>query len=401
MLDSLLRAVWRHLPVGPRRILAHRALALFSPGLPEAAAAAQADNAPVIVVGFLTSPSGLGQSARLAYLALVRQGRDVYGVDLSHAFFEAPGCVPFGFRDGRTHRGAARVLININAPYLRYVFHILGRGFLHKKWITGYWAWESSRVPADWRAGLSCVHDVAVPSVFVADSVRTLGEVPPIHIAPHPIMLESLPNLPGRAVPVSAAAPFTIVSALNVASGFERKNPLGLIAAFRAAFAGRSDVQLRMLVSNVDHYAPARRLLETAILGEQNIALTYATFDRESYWRWYGQPDLYASLHRAEGFGLPLAESMAVGVPVLATHWSANVEYMNAENALPVAYRLVQVRDAQRKYPEDGAQWAEADLAHASDLMCRAVLEPEWLQMRARAGQASVRRLFTQFHPWE
>lgn len=394
-----LRAIWRRLPVGFRRKLAHTAIRAMAPPLPAPSAQSLAPDAPVIVVGFLTSASGLGQAARLAYRAFERQGLEVYGVDLSRFFFETADIVRFAFRDGRAHRGPGRVLININAPYMAYAFNLLGRAFLREKHVTGYWAWESPRAPEAWREGFARTHDIAAPSAFVAEAIRALGDAPPVHVAPHPVMLEELPALQRRSAPVSAEAPFTIVSAFNAASGFERKNPLALIAAFKRAFPARDDVRLRLLAYNIEHYEAGRAALEGAIAGDARIEAHYEALDRPAYWRWYGAPDLYASLHRAEGFGLTLAEAMALGVPVLATHWSANAEFMDEENALPVRFTLVAIADDQQKYAAEGA-WAEADIAHAAALMRRAHAEPDWLAKIARAGQARAARTFETFDPW-
>jgi len=394
--NAAVRAVWRRLPVGFRRALAHRTLSLFAPPLPHHAPIA--DDAPWIVVGFLTSPSGLGQAARLAHKALEARGGDVYGVDLSGSFMELAGRAPFSFRDGRGHRGPARVLININAPYMKFVFHLLGRAFLREKEIIAYWAWELPRAPESWREGFARAHRVATPSAFVADALRALDAEKPISMAAHPVALDELPLLTPRSAPVSASAPFTIACALNAASGFARKNPLALIGAYRAAFAGADHVRLRMLVSNIEHYDGGAEKLRAAVSGDPTIELTFDALDRDGYWRWFGAPDLYAALHCAEGFGLPIAEAMCMGVPVLATHWSANAEYMTEENSLPVAYTLTPVNDPQQKY-ESGAGnlWAEADQAHAAALMKRAVAEPAWLAARAAAGRATAQRLFSAF----
>jgi len=393
------RAIWRRLPVTFRRRLAHGSLRLLAPRLPAASPASAAADAPVIIVGFLTSASGLGQAARLAYRAFERQGRAVYGVDLSRFFFETADVVRFAFHDGRAHRGPGRVLININAPYMAYAFNLLGRAFLREKHVTGYWAWELPRAPEAWREGFERTHDIAAPSAFVAEAIRALGDTPPVYVAPHPVMLEELPPLTPRSAPVSEEAPFTIVSAFNAASGFERKNPLALIAAFKRAFPAREDVRLRLLASNIEHYEAGRAALEAAIAGDARIEAHYQAMDRPAYWRWYGTPDLYASLHRAEGFGLTLAEAMALGVPVLATHWSANAEFMDESNALPVRFKLAAIADDQQKYAAEGA-WAEADVEHAAVLMQRAYAEPEWLAKLARAGQAHAARIFETFDPW-
>lgn len=394
---ALARAVWRRLPVWFRRPLARR-LTRYGPPLPVAAPAARGSDAPVIVVGFLTSPSGLGQASRLALRQLERSGQKVFGVDLSQNFMEKAGAVAFAFRDGRTVHGPGRVLVNINAPHMAYVFRILGADFLRQKHITGYWAWELPAAPESWREGFARVHDLAAPSAFVADAIRALGGAPSIRVAPHPVCAEDLPQLTRRVSLISRDNPFRIVSALNAASGFERKNPLALIAAFKTAFGDRDDVRLCILASNAEDYPPARDQLQAARGGDKRIELTLSTLDRANYWRWYGSPDLYASLHRAEGFGLPLAESMAMGVPVLATAWSANVEYMNEQNALPVAFKLVPITDPQRKY--EGAAWAQADVGHAAALLQRAVDDPVWLSQVAHLGRADARERFSQFSPW-
>ena len=43
--------------------------------------------------------------------------------------------------------------------------------------------------------------------------------------------------------------------------------------------------------------------------------------------------DCYVSLHRSEGFGLTIAEAMALGKPAIATAYSGNLEFMTAENS--------------------------------------------------------------------
>lgn len=391
----LVRAVWRRLPVNLRRTLAQAALTRFAPPLP--ASQPVAADAPHVVVGFLSSPSGLGQAARLAMRAFEAQGKQVYGVDLGAHFFESGDCVRFAYRDGRALSGSARVLVNINAPYMAYVFQLLGHAFLQHKHITAYWAWELEKAPEAWRAGLARAHAIATPSQFVADAIGALGNGPPIVVAPHPVALEDIPNIPSRSTPISVEAPFTIAFACNIASGFARKNPLALVAAFRAAFGGRPDARLRILATGGAHYPEGLTQLRTAIGDDPTIEFSTEARDRAGYWRWLGRPDLYASLHRAEGFGLGLAEAMCAGVPTLATDWSANAEYMHKNNALMVQFSLVPVEDPQVKYAAGEGRWAEPDVAHAAAQMRRAADDPELLQRLAATARLEARARFSNF----
>lgn len=391
-------STWRKLPVTWRQRFAQSVLLRASQGLLDPNAARAAADAPWIVVGFLTSPSGLGQAARLAMRALETQGRTVLGVDVGSYFYETTNLVEAPFVDGRKHRGQANVLINVNAPYMPYVLQILGRRFLKQKFVVGYWAWELPVAPDTWRRGLSCCHAIATPSAFVADAMRKLGAGPPVSVVPHPVALDpDLKLLPARAKPVSEEAPFTVVASFSVASGFVRKNPVALIRAFRRAFDGRRDRRLRILISQIQHHEAARQQLEEAAAGDPTVEITYAVFDRPAYWRWYGSPDLFASLHRAEGFGLGLAEAMLLGVPTLATNWSANAEFLDESTSYPVAYTLMPVEDHQSKYESGTTFWAEPDIDDAARQLRRAADNEAERLDKARAARTYALAAFSDF----
>ena len=54
---------------------------------------------------------------------------------------------------------------------------------------------------------------------------------------------------------------------------------------------------------------------------------------------------------------------MACGLPVIATHWSSQTDFMNSENSLPI--EVEQLIPAIAKCPYyDGFQWAQASYEH-------------------------------------
>src|SRR5262249_38807102 len=74
--------------------------------------------------------------------------------------------------------------------------------------------------------------------------------------------------------------------------------------------------------------------------------------------------DCFISLHRSEGFGLGLITAMFLGKPVVATAYSANMDFMTEANSCPVRYQLCNVPDGD--YPFSAGQvWAEPDIEHA------------------------------------
>ena len=85
--------------------------------------------------------------------------------------------------------------------------------------------------------------------------------------------------------------------------------------------------------------------------------------------------DVFVSLHRAEGFGLAVAECMFLGKPVIATDWSATAEYLDERNGAPVRCRMVQLQETHGPY-QAGQTWAEPDVDHAAEWMRRLQQDP-------------------------
>ena len=96
--------------------------------------------------------------------------------------------------------------------------------------------------------------------------------------------------------------------------------------------------------------------------------------------------DVYVSLHRSEGFGLVMAESMYVGTPVIATNWSGNTEFMNSETACMVGYDLIEL-DKDYEPFKKGNIWADAHVDEAADYMRRLYEDREFYCKIADNGQ--------------
>ena len=92
---------------------------------------------------------------------------------------------------------------------------------------------------------------------------------------------------------------------------------------------------------------------------------------------------------------------MLLGRPVVATGWSGNMEFMDADSAALVAYHLVPAADARGVFEAPGAVWAEPDPASAAAHLTRLADDPAEraaLGARGRAmataslGDAPLRR---------
>ena len=105
--------------------------------------------------------------------------------------------------------------------------------------------------------------------------------------------------------------------------------------------------------------------------------------------------DCFVSLHRSEGFGLAIAESMYLGKPVISTDWSASAEFVSDRNGCPVRARLVTLERNIGPYAK-GQTWADPDVEHAAWWMQRLVAEPE---LRAQLGAKARATIEERFAP--
>ena len=104
--------------------------------------------------------------------------------------------------------------------------------------------------------------------------------------------------------------------------------------------------------------------------------------------------DVILSLHRAEGFGLLLAEAMWLGRAPVATAWSGNMDFMDPESAALVNWTSVAAEDSQGMY--SGARWAEPDLDQAAHLLRKLALDPQARAQLAERARMKAEQAFDQ-----
>jgi glycosyltransferase involved in cell wall biosynthesis len=358
-----LHLLWRLLPTRQRRALLARATALLAP---------RPDRAPppprggVVVAGELTRASGLGEAARLMQRAIAGLGVPVWPVDIGTPLSrEAPPAPP----PGAVPEGAP-LLLHANAPVLPWALLRLPRGLVRGRRVIGYWAWELPAVPDSWRIGLGFVHEIWALSHFTAEAFRAwlpAGSGVVVRTVPVPVAVSPPEPSPldRAAFGLPESAVIVLVS-FSLASSNVRKNPLGAVRAFRTAFGDRSDRILLLKVGDCGHFPAEFAALRDLVVGCPNIRLETRTLPRADNHALTACADIVLCLHRSEGFGLVPAEAMLLGRPVIATGWSGNMDFMDADSAALIGYRLVEARDPRGVFEAPGAVWAEPDLGEAA-----------------------------------
>ncbi len=387
-----LRLAWRAIPsplrVGPLRWVRDRVLVLlgnrvrariafprtaawleWSPPRPESIVVKRplhgvADG--VNVLGYIHGQFGLAEAARMYARALIENGTPVALADIDLA-------LPHGWDDKSLSSYLDATLpypvciIFVNPDYLGRAIETIGAARLEGRHIIACWFWELESIPDSWLPALEMVDEVLVATSFVEAAVRKVTGKRVTKVAlPLSDVLDS--GLQRVDFGLSDDA-FLFLYSFDFNSYLERKNPLAVIAAFRSAFPPeRRDVQLLLKTSNGYRHLPWLNAVLDAVGGDDRILLRDEVLDRAHMRALQRCCDAYVSLHRAEGFGLGLAECMADGKPVIATGWSGNMEFMDEECAALVGFRLVELTDAD--YPGGKTQrWAEPDIAHAAQWM--------------------------------
>ena len=250
------------------------------------------------------------------------------------------------------------------------------------------WYWELEEVPGDLAALMAWPDEVWAPTRFIAETFRKYLKVPVVTM------------LPGVQLPPFAPRPreffgfnpgrFVFLFAFDMFSTTGRKNPYGLIDAFRRAFRPEEPVDLVIKVSRGSKL-PVEFAELQARCAAAGVRLMNEVLPREDLLALLNACDCYVSLHRSEGLGLGLAETMLMGKPVIATGYSGNLDFMNAENSYLVRYERRASEIDHPPYPK-GAVWAEPDLDHAAELMRYVVDHPAEAAATGARAKAELER---------
>jgi glycosyltransferase involved in cell wall biosynthesis len=324
---------------------------------------ALAINFGVNVAGYFTAELGVGEAARLLVAAL-----DAIEVPLVPV--EPP--TPLQSRDHHpyttvpaTAAGYPVNLIAVNAGGVRHFHDDVGMAYFENRHNIGVWWWEVDAFPPEWRDAFGLLDEVWVGSEHVARALTPVSPVP-VHTVRFPIVAQRVEPFPRTALELDDE--FLFLSMFDHLSVLERKNPIGTIAAFAAAFPPDSGAVLLVKSVNAEHDPDGRGRVRAAAAQHSHVRLLDGYLTPTETHALIAVADCLVSLHRAEGLGLSPAEAMARGKPVIATAYSGNLDYMTPANSYLVDYTLREVGPGCWPYPEN-AHWAEPDLDAAARAM--------------------------------
>jgi len=322
--------------------------------------------------GYLGSEKGLGEAARSIIKVIQKAGIPLTLNNIEHRWQKD---VEKTFVDLYRNNNPYYInILHVNADLVPYIANNLGRSWFKGRYNIGYWFWELEDFPQKWAVSFRCFDEIWTGSEFCKKSIESISPVP-VQVMPLSVEVK-LESIYDRGSFGLRNDSFIFLFVFDLNSHFERKNPLAVITAFRHAFDGRTekDVTLVLKFTGTKQYPEAYKQIIRAADGLP-VKLFPEYMKRERLYGLMSVCDCYVSLHRSEGFGLTIAEAMSLGKPVIATAYSGNMDFMNTNNSFPVRYRMKRIERSVGPYKK-GAEWAEPDVIHASDLMRMVVNNP-------------------------
>jgi glycosyltransferase involved in cell wall biosynthesis len=291
-------------------------------------------------------------------------------------------------------------LAQINAD-IQYSFFNLpqGKDFLKHEIRIGLWVWELPNFPIKWWINLTTYNEIWVPSNYCADSLlgvsNTVVSTIPYPIpAPEGLVDENTAKLNLREKLKISSNAFLYLFIFDTTSFIDRKNPLGAVRAFVKEFNNDPDTYLILkITASQQNPKFMRKLLKIIrLIKNKNIIILTENYSRKGILELILGCDCYLSPHRAEGFGLTVAEALFLEKPVVATNFSGTTDFLNIQTGYPVDYELIPMSINIEPYTNEFL-WADPDISSFSRNMCSIRNNYTLAKAKASLGKAKVKEL--------
>lgn len=247
----------------------------------------------------------------------------------------------------------------------------------------GFTMLEFDRLPREWVWQANQMDEIWTPTAWGATVFAASGVTRPIHVVPLGVDVQRFApgepriHLTDRAV------------LLSVFEWGPRKGWDILLRAYRAAFRASDPV---VLVLKIDCRAPgdnpARELAALLPAPSPPVVLIYnQSLNAQRMAELYRSADCFVLPTRGEGWGMPILEAMACGIPAIATEWSGPTAFLNHANGYPLPVRGLVPADGGGAYGV-GSQWAEPDADALVDLLRHVMQHPE--ERRSKGVRAAA-----------
>ena len=214
---------------------------------------------------------------------------------------------------------------------------------------------ESTATPLHWTEPMNLCRRIMTPCETSKQAFQSRGVRVPIHVVPQGVNPDAWPIVDRR----HREQPFTFL----IAGGLTyRKNPIGAVRAFLAAFPGNNDV--RLVIKTRGGKAGFTDWLKQIPRDDRIVTIAENSTPKQMF-DLFASADAFVWPSRGEGFGLPPVHAMSTGLPLIVSDNSGMSQYCDDRHNYPIPCKEVPVpRCADGGYPEewgDCGNWWEPD----------------------------------------
>ncbi|UOE55078.1 glycosyltransferase [Bacillus sp. CMF12] len=266
--------------------------------------------------------------------------------------------------------------------------------------------WETEKIPSPWLPAINACDGVCVPCSQNMKAMIGGGVNVPVFLAPHGADTHAFDPGNKKLTLKEAKGKFVFVSVFDFQ---HRKNPETLLKAYWSEFTSKDNV---LLV--IKTYGSKRKKILKAIsqykrsLGFTNetapLHVITGTIPEKQLKGLYTLGNAFILPTRGEGVGLPYIEALSSGIPVIATGWGGQMDFLNEQNSFLIDCKLENPRDSMgsksaisRLYPHlfkhEDHLWAEADLEDTKRQMRLAYENPHLCKQKGQQGRLDMLNL--------
>lgn len=253
---------------------------------------------------------------------------------------------------------------------------------------------ETDRLPPGWSQRAAVVDEVWVPSVWNVNTFAAAGvERDRLRVLHSPLDTAGWES--PLATRVRSSDDVVLLSVLTWAL---RKGWDVLLTAYFEEFAYTDPVVLVLRTdpflfggSNESVIEQYRRFAQNSrVRSRPRVRIIDKPLSVNELQALYHSADAFVLPSRGEGWGRPLMEAKAAGLPVVTTGWGGQMEFVDPEFDYLIDFEIMPVNTAcAHEYPLfAGHQWAEPSVPHLKDILRRLVVERDKVDPIHRAAHA-------------
>jgi len=241
----------------------------------------------------------------------------------------------------------------------------------------GFTMFETTKIPDIWVEQCNQMDAILVPCQWNKEVFENSGVKVPVRVA-NPALNEIYYTSPTPTTP-RAINGFSFYS---IFQWTERKAPLTLLEAYWKEFSGDNNVRLVLKTYRRNYTEEEFNIIKQEILKLKvktklshypGMVPLFRKMSSQEIINTHLNNDCFVLPHRAEGWGMPHAEAMALGKPVITTGFSGNMDFMTDDNSLLLKkHKMVPVGNMDwigPWYDSKTMQWAEPDVNELREKM--------------------------------